>query len=99
MTESSAFSFQLPQDLYYDPQSSQTLVFFASDDIDTPIPPWLLFHPLTLSFYGVSPLGTHSVRVRIHAMNPITHDSQSFIFTLRVVRNRVPKLRHESISQ
>lgn len=99
ITESSLFSFQLPDDLFYDAQTSDPLIFFASNDIDKPLPSWLLFHPLTRHFYGLAPPGKQQIAIRVHAMNPYTHDSLSFIFTLKVIPNKRPQATQASFSQ
>ena len=85
VTEDQYFEFQLPDNIYYDAQGQDPLVFSASSDIDLELPEWVRFNPMGRFFYGVPPQGfPRQFNVRVHALNHYTHDHQSFLFTLHV---------------
>ena len=74
------------------------LVLFASDLTDAKLPDWITFDPKTRHFHGFAPRSPRELKIRIHAMNQHTHDSMSFVFSLRVRRNTPPKTWKQSFT-
>jgi hypothetical protein len=49
------FAFSLDDDNFYDLKDKSTLILFASEDDDSPLPTWLKFEPSSRIFFGVAP--------------------------------------------
>lgn len=78
-TESVALSYRLPSGAFTDSDSEDTLYYSATLESGAPLPGWLRFDPVTLTFSG-TPSGADvgSIRVRVtasdHGLNPASLD-------------------------
>ena len=77
--------------MFYDQKDYGTLVYFAYDPAEIPLPSWLHFMPQTRTFNGVAPKRNKEQVVVIRAMNTITHDSLSVTFRIQVVEHPSPR--------
>jgi hypothetical protein len=53
--EHQKFQFQLEDDMFYDQRDRGTLVFFAYDPAELPLPSWITFMPHERILTGVAP--------------------------------------------
>jgi hypothetical protein len=61
------------------------LIRFATDLGDQQLPSWINFDPAQGMFYGTAPSVGKSLKIRIRAMNKISHDSTIGDFTVTTI--------------
>ncbi|HHQ49041.1 MAG TPA: hypothetical protein ENK19_09200, partial [Acidobacteria bacterium] len=84
----SSFSWQLPGDVFIDPDANDRLRFSAALADGRPLPAWLSFDPETLTFSGTAPEGArHPLHVRVSASDGHeTHPEATGVFHVRFAK-------------